>query len=126
MNTILPLTLDNKPSSVFRVYMAAVLLQFAILSLCSVRLVEYSDMLFDVNFWCGIFSGFGACSLAFKSHFKHWRAGAICSEIAAVATFIVLSYDYLTRKPPIVAGSVLSATAAVFLIGGLIHERRTA
>ena len=125
MNKFLSALLENKPSTVFRLYAAAVLAQFALLSFCSVQMVETSDMVFDLSFWLGIFSGFGACIMVFKNKFIHWRLGSVLSEVAAVATFVTLSYDYLTRKPPIIAGSILSATAAVFLVGGLIYERRT-
>jgi predicted membrane channel-forming protein YqfA (hemolysin III family) len=125
MNKVMSAVLENNPITVFRMYTAAVLTQFAVLSFCSVQMVEPSDMAMDLSFWWGISSAFGACSLVFKSKFKSWRLGAFLSEGAAVATFVTLSYDYLTRKPPIIAGSVLSATAAAFLIGGLIYERRT-
>ena len=125
MNLILSKVFGDKPGVVFRLYMATVLFQFALMSFCSVKLVEFTDMLFDGAFWWGIFSGFGACSLALRSKFMSWYLGALLSEIAAVLAFVSLSYDYLTRKPPIVAGSVLAATAAVFLIGGLVYERRS-
>lgn len=111
--------------------MATVLFQFSALSFASVNLVETQDlctsavgMVLNLSFWLGVFSSLGACSLAFRSKYASWPLGILISESAAVLAFITLSYDYLTRKPPIIAGSVLSVTAAIFLIGGLIYERR--
>jgi hypothetical protein len=104
--------------------MAVVLVQFAVLSFCAVPLVTFPDLVLTASFWWGVCSAFGACGLLFRKFIKNWYLGAVMSDVAAVVAFITLSYDYLTRMPPIIAGSVLSATAAIFLIGGLIYERR--
>ena len=131
MNAFLAKIFGNRPGVIFRLYMAAVLFQFSLLSFASVDLAATNDLCFgafnmarDISFWLGVFSSLGACSLAFRSKYVNWPLGILLSESAAVLAFVTLSYDYLTRKPPIIAGSVLSITAAIFLIGGLIYERR--
>lgn len=117
--------LERTPGGIFRAYMAAVLLQFAVLSFCSVQTIQPLDMPLDTAFWWGIFALFGAMGLLFRTTFRSWKAGTLISDISAVVTFSVLSYDFMTRKPPIFVGGVLSATAVAFLIGGLINERKS-
>lgn len=126
MDKLLEEFVGNKPGTIFRTYTAAVLLQFSLLSFCSVQMVNAADILFNLSFWFGVFSSFGACSLLLRNKFIHWKAGSVLSEIAAVMTFAIMSYDYLTQRPPLIAGSILSLTAILFLIGGLVYERRTA
>lgn len=126
MNSLVKRFLGDSPGSIFRCYMAAVLLQFAVLSLADVHLVSDYDFIHDGSFWMGLFSAFGALSLLFRSSLAGWSAGAWATDAVSLITFGALSYDFLTRKPPIYAGGVLTVTSAIFLIGGLIYERRSA
>ena len=123
MNRFIEKYIGNSPGAIFRCYMAAVLFQFS-LSFSSVGMTDVTAVPFSEHFWWGVVSGFGAASLLFRNVFIYWSVGVVLSDVLSVIAFLFLSYDYLTRKPPLYAGGILAATAAVFLIGGLIYERR--
>lgn len=124
--------LTESQGAIFRAYMAVVLIQFAFLSFMNVELcaaAAFGDRLHDLflssSFWWGQFSLFGALSLVLRSKLVGWKLGALMGDVAAVCTFTFLSIEYLTSKPPIYAGGIMAATAVLFLIGGLIYERRS-
>lgn len=115
----------NDISTVFRWYVAVVLIQFSVMGLFTpVPMCDDFDVFFQATFWWSIFGAFGALSLLLRKKLGSWKLGMFLGDLAAVVTFSFLSYDYLTRKPPIYAAGVLAATTAIFLIGGLINERR--
>jgi hypothetical protein len=123
--------LKDTPGAIFRMYMAAVLVQFSILSFAAVPLCPDStatqmvhDLILSCNYWIGAAGMFGAVSLVFRTKFKNWGIGVVLGDLVAAAMFVLLSYEYLTSKPPIYAGAIMMFTAAIFLIGGLFCERR--
>ena len=124
MKRLIEKYIGDSHSTIFRCYMAAVLFQFSILSFINVGVMDLAQVPFSESFWWGVVSGFGASSLLFRNQFIYWTVGVVLSDVLSVIAFLFLSFDYLTRKPPILAGGVLAATAAVFLVGGLIYERR--
>lgn len=125
MQKLLNLFWQDSPGFIFRAYVATVLVVFAVLSFASIPVCE--DVLSDFlqpNYWWGVCSLFGASSLLFRGSYAGWKTGALIGDAAAVLAFLYLSYDYLTRKPPIYAGGIFAVVAALFLVGGLIHERK--
>lgn len=133
MSKLIPSVLRETPGAVFRLYMAVVLFLFALLSFCAVdlrvdptTLDGLHDLVLSSPFWWGQFSLFGAASLIFRSRIAGWKLGAFLGDVSSVCMFSFLSYEYLTSKPPIYAGGIMAITAVLFLIGGLIDERRGA
>lgn len=131
MRKIVNIIVQETPGAIFRLYMAAVLLQFALLSFCSVNLTCESgtperlhDLFLSTGFWYGQFSLFGAISLIFRSKVAQWKLGAFLGDLASVTMFGFLSYEYLTHRPPIYAGGIMAVTAILFLIGGLIKDAK--
>ena len=127
-------SVNTTPGMVFRLYMAVVLLQFSIISFAAsipphtTAEIPILDLvvsqLFAAKYWWGVFSFLGAASLVFRSKLSYWPLGAIFGDCISIIAFGFLGYDYATDKPPIFAGSILATTAVVFLIGGLLDERR--
>ena len=116
----------NDISTIFRWYVSAVLFQFAVIGLFTTGpMCDDFDVFFKAPFWWSVFAAFGALTLMLRKQLKAWKLGILIGDMAAVTTFSFLSYDYLTRKPPIYAAGVLAATTVIFLIGGLINERRS-
>ena len=132
MDRLISKLIPHTTGTIFRCYMAAVLVAFAVMSLytvpltASVSIAEGIDDIFLSNgFWYGNFSLIGAGTLLFRSRLSEWKWGAWLGDVAAVSMFSFLSYEYLTSKPPIYAGGVMAILAVFFLIGGLINERRS-
>jgi hypothetical protein len=126
--------IGNTPGMVFRMYLAAVLFQFSMLSFASIHtpntnsaipfLDNIADTLFVAKYWWGVASLAASCGMLFRYKLKAWPAGVLTADLLAIASFGFLGYDYATDKPPVFAGSILAVTSAVFLIGGILDERR--
>lgn len=122
---------QDSPGAVFRLYMSVVLFLFALLSLTSVDLHSgcsvsegIAGVILSTNWLYGFLSLVGSISLLFRHRLVGWKLGSWISDITAVFMFLLLSYEYLTSKPPIYAGGILAITSAIFLVGGLIYDRR--
>jgi hypothetical protein len=120
---------NRYPAPLFKGYMVAILIQFAILSLLSINLPNTftalnvgKSMLLDPHYWWGVSCLFGAACIGFEHSLRGWRAGVTSGYVCAIVSFIYLSYDYMLREPPIYAGTIVSVTASIFL-GGLIYGR---
>lgn len=120
------------PGTIFRAYIATILTIFSAFYFCNVPLCRgqgvgdtFHDLFLAPNYWWGVASLIGAASLIFRSKLDSWHEGHVAGDIIAVITFVYLSYDFIVEKPPMYAGGVLSGTAAIFLVGGMIHDRRT-
>lgn len=120
-------------SSVFRLYMACLLLFFSLLSFYSInfpdRLSVFTQLTylpFDLNFWWGSISIIGAGCLTFNSLVAKWRLGNFLGYFAAIISFSFLSVEWLTRKPPVYAGGIITITTIIFLLGGLRYGTREA
>ena len=131
MRKLIAALFDNSPGCIFRAYMAVILIQFAFLSFCSVDLtvgggLDLHDLVLAEGFWYGQLSLFGAASLILRKKLVSWKLGSFLGDAAAIVMFAFLSTEYLTSKPPIYAGGIMAGTAAAFLLGGLVYERRHA
>lgn len=124
MDTILERVYGNSPGAVFRFYIASVLVIFALLSFASVPVCDDFDMIFQSSWWWGVISLFGAGSMFLRSKIVSWKLGAWIGDLSSITAFLFLTYDYMTRKPPIFSGGILAATAVIFLLGGLRYDRR--
>lgn len=117
-------------TSIFKLFVATVLVQFSLLSVMSVS-AGFSDIpilesvFASSHMWWGFLGMFGAFSLLFENFIKKDKFALSIGYISAIMSFILLSYDFVARKPPIHTGGILSVTAGIFL-GGLLygHHKR--
>ena len=119
----------DSPSAVFKVFISTVLVLFAVLSLVSNEVAPSVNVLptlektlTSVNYWWGVLGLFGASSLLFEKYIKGNIVVLILGYSAAISSLGLLSYDFVTTKPPVHTGGILAATAVVFL-GGLLYGR---
>lgn len=119
----------GKPAAVFKLFIAAVLVQFSILSLCNLgtngcmeALPQLADTMRSANYWWGLLGIFGACSIVFEKYFMGYLPMLVIGYASAMSSLSILSFYLITAKPPIHAGGILAATAVVFL-GGLLYGR---
>ena len=119
----------DSPAAVFKAFLAAVLFQFALLSFMSIAVPAQASALpvlraimSTAEYWWGLLSIVGALFLFLEYHVRHWVAGLVLGYGAALVSFGALVYDFMYHRPPIFAGGILAATAALF-IGGLMYER---
>jgi hypothetical protein len=115
--------LFRKPTTIFRLYLATVLLQFGILCFCSVRVTALDEIFVNANYWWGFLSSCGALTLVLREKLAHWKPGMYLGEAAAGASLLALAFDSLTSEPPLYAGAVFAMTALLFLAGGLLCAR---
>jgi len=119
----------TSPSSVFKLFISTVLIQFAFLSLVSVgthNAIQDVPMVENIcssaHFWWGLLGLFGACSLTFEKYIKGSIGVLVAGYLSAISSLALLSYDFITTKPPVHTGGILAATAVVFL-GGILYGR---
>lgn len=114
-------------ASLYKVFVALVLVQFSVLSFLSVGTPADLDVLpmcdtlvRSSSFWWGLLSMFGALALAFESLLRGcWQTRA-AGYLSAMLSFGMLGFEFLLRRPPMYAGIIFSATSVVFL-GGLLY-----
>lgn len=114
-------------SSLYKVFVSLVLFQFGVLSFLSIgapasveALPMCDAMVRSSSFWWGIVSLYGAATLAFEPLIRGcWKTRA-GGHSAALLAFLMLSYEFALRNPPIYAGIIFSATSVIFL-GGLLY-----
>lgn len=119
----------SETSGVFKLFIAAVLTQFALLNIVSIASNNYvkdipgfESLISSSHLWWGVFGLFGAASLAFEKCIAGSKAVLVLGYISCISSFIILTFDYAKSKPIIHTGGILSVTAAVFL-GGLLYGR---
>jgi hypothetical protein len=112
-------------AAVFKLFVSVVLFQFAFLSLLSVS-ADFSDIpvlessMYSSHFWWGFLGLFGALSLLFEKYILKDKVVLSLGYLSAIMSLILLSYDFVARKPPIHTGGILSVTAGIFL-GGILY-----
>jgi hypothetical protein len=116
-------------SAVFKLFIAVVLFQFALLSIASISngisdIPILESHIASSHFWWGLFGLLGSFSLVFENYIKNDKAMLSFGYISAITSFILLSYDFVSRKPPIHTGGILSVTAGIFL-GGILYGKLT-
>lgn len=116
-------------AATFKAFLAAVLIQFAILSFLAITIPSHITALpklraimTTAEYWWGFFSLLGALNLLFEHYIKNWVLGTVLGYTAALISFMALVYDFMFHRPPIFAGVVFAATAALFL-GGLLYDQ---
>lgn len=116
------------PASMFKSFMAAVLIQFSLLSFVSIvlpcgieALPTLRAIMSSAEYWWGLLSMVGALFLLFDYHVRNWLLGQILGYSAAALSFVALAHDFMFHRPPIHAGGVFAATAVIF-IGVLAYD----
>lgn len=119
----------DKPAAVFKLFVACVLVQFSVLSLCSIStggsveaLPNLASTMTSLNYWWGLLGIFGAFSIVFEKYLMGYIPMLLIGYGSAMSSLGLLSYYLMTAKPPIHAGGILAATTVVFL-GGLLYGR---
>jgi len=119
----------DSPAAVFKAFLAAVLFQFAVLSFLSINVPDHAAALpvlraimATAEYWWGLLSIIGSLFLLLEYHVRSWTTGIVIGYCSALISFCALVYEFMYNRPPIVAGGILAATAALF-IGGLMYDR---
>jgi hypothetical protein len=119
----------SSPTALFKLFISTVLIQFAVLSLVSIStngavkdIPNLEAVWYSSHFWWGLLGLFGACSLVFERYIKGSLSVLVTGYLSAIASLALLSYDFITTKPPVHTGGILAATAVVFL-GGILYGR---
>lgn len=119
----------TSPAAVLKAFLAAVLVQFSILSFVSIVLpngLEVVPTLHHIvqtsDYWWGLVSLIGAVFFVLEYHVRNWVVGQVVGYTSAIVSFGALVYDFAFRNPPVYAGVVLASTATIF-IGGLVYDR---
>lgn len=119
----------GSPTAVYKLFIATVLVLFSLLSLVSIStgnaiqdVPVLEKSMASAHFWWGLLGLYGASTLFFEKYVKGSLLTVISGYVSAILSLSLLSYDFLTTKPPIYSGGILAATAVVFL-GGLLYGR---
>jgi hypothetical protein len=117
----------NSVEAVFKAFVAVVLIQFAALSLVSITndvvdVPVLESVVSSAHFWWGLMGLYGAACLLFEKYIKGDKLVCVSGYLAAILSFLLLSFDFAASKPPIHTGGILAVTASVFL-GGMLYGR---